>query len=301
MKSISLLLLIGSLMSVSSHAYMTHEQIVKRLTSQEGEKTTKKGKVLFLPREEVLSHKKKKKSKKYEQRSALRRAETPTPSPTVIPEASPSPSPVESKNGVDLRSRDTGVKSQVGPYCTAYALAAALENKVGDHVSLSQAHVWSFYRQYSVEAAFLSVPGNKITTEEKWPNMQRNPYSGYMEAAKHKITKMVAIDTDKVQTDIDEVKKELDQGNPVYMGLQVPGDMASCFATVRPSTRITSGGHAVLVVGYRTDLAIDGNGYFIIRNSWGKDCGDEGYQYMPFSVCSKRGMYCYFYSVKEAI
>ena len=36
------------------------------------------------------------------------------------------------------------------------------------------------------------------------------------------------------------------------------------------------GGHAVLAVGYD-----DNKKYFIIRNSWGEEWGDQGYFYMP--------------------
>lgn len=201
--------------------------------------------------------------------------------------------------GVDLRARDTSVKSQPNPHCTAYALAAAMENKVGDHVSLSQPHVWSFYQQYSVEAAFNTVPGNKITTMEKWPDPRRTPYVGYLDEAKHKITKMVAIDHDTVEADIDEVKKELDHGNPIYMGVSVFSDMGSCFPTIRSTSSVTKGGHAVLVVGYHLDSAIKSGGYLIIKNSWGTTCGDNGYQYLDFSLCSKYGGYCYFYSVQQ--
>jgi C1A family cysteine protease len=38
------------------------------------------------------------------------------------------------------------------------------------------------------------------------------------------------------------------------------------------------GGHAVMVVGYKT---INGQVYFEVRNSWGSDWGDNGYFWMP--------------------
>lgn len=41
--------------------------------------------------------------------------------------------------------------------------------------------------------------------------------------------------------------------------------------------------HAVLVVGYTKTGAAPEDGYFIFRNSWGTEWGDDGYGYMPFS------------------
>ncbi len=47
---------------------------------------------------------------------------------------------------------------------------------------------------------------------------------------------------------------------------------------------IPNGGHAVLLVGYTT------NGYFIFRNSWGVEWGDQGYGYMTEASLSKHLM-----------
>jgi C1A family cysteine protease len=41
------------------------------------------------------------------------------------------------------------------------------------------------------------------------------------------------------------------------------------------------GGQAVLAVGYD-----DANKRLIVRNSWGKGWGDEGYFYMPYKSAS---------------
>jgi len=44
------------------------------------------------------------------------------------------------------------------------------------------------------------------------------------------------------------------------------------------------GGHAVLVVGHRTD------GTFVVRNSWGVDWGDGGYGYLPAAYVDAHGV-----------
>lgn len=47
------------------------------------------------------------------------------------------------------------------------------------------------------------------------------------------------------------------------------------------------GGHAVLIVGYVDPIFLRRGGYFIVRNSWGSDWGDNGYFYMPYEYVEK--------------
>ena len=49
------------------------------------------------------------------------------------------------------------------------------------------------------------------------------------------------------------------------------------------------GGHAVLVVGYR-DGEGAGGGRFIIKNSWGRGWGDDGYGYLPYAYVAVHGV-----------
>jgi len=46
-------------------------------------------------------------------------------------------------------------------------------------------------------------------------------------------------------------------------------------------------GHSVALVGYKKSNLFPGGGYFIIRNSWGSNWGEEGYAYMPFEYVAK--------------
>jgi hypothetical protein len=90
-----------------------------------------------------------------------------------------------------------------------------------------------------------------------------------------------------------EIEKAVDylkQGIPVAGGFwwPKPGKFATQeihavdLMTVPPKADV-SDGHSVDLVGYRKDSKYPGGGYFVIRNSWGKSWGDEGYGYMPFS------------------
>ena len=46
--------------------------------------------------------------------------------------------------------------------------------------------------------------------------------------------------------------------------------------------------HAVLVVGYENDT-VPGEGFLILRNSWGSDWGDGGYGYLPYAYIDRYG------------
>lgn len=294
------LLILFLLIATNANARLSHEQIVQELRSEKGAHTSKKGRVLFLPSGRTVDHKKHKHGK-HTQQLGRKRVSSPTNElQTPTPSISPSPfKTVITPSSVDLRGRDTPVASQVGPYCTAYSLAAGIANSAGDHKELSVAHVWSFYHTYSVEAAAEGVPSHPITEAKYWPLVGSTPDPDFSIHAKTELVKITEIDEPSLEGNIERVKQNLQLGHPIYLGIAVPRDMASCFATIRPNTSITSGGHAVLVVGYRDDSSVSGGGYLIIKNSWGTDCGDGGYQYMAYSVCGLNKMYCYFYSIDD--
>jgi len=54
------------------------------------------------------------------------------------------------------------------------------------------------------------------------------------------------------------------------------------------SSAVALGGHAVLLVGYDGDAGA--TGYFIVRNSWGDDWGEEGYAYLPDTYIEAHGL-----------
>lgn len=214
---------------------------------------------------------------------------TVTPTPSIAP--SPSATPI-ARQGIDLRACDSPIETQNTPNCTAFSIVGVLSNLACDHNRLSEHHAWSLYEQYSVDAAANSVPGNNITTWDMWTESASKPKSGYLEAAKHQLTGMKYIDEDD---DIEYGLKVLDSKRPLYLGLSVPSDMAAGYSNIRSKGGVSSGGHAVEVVGYVLDPKAGGGGWHIIKNSWGTSNGDQGYQYMEFSMCSNSKMYCFWY------
>lgn len=81
-----------------------------------------------------------------------------------------------------------------------------------------------------------------------------------------------------LQLELTQWKSWLVQHGPILAGLSVDSSWDNAGANggkidvFRPAT--VRGGHAIAIVGYRTD------GRFIARNSWGTTWGDEGFGYL---------------------
>ncbi|MFH2028012.1 MAG: S8 family serine peptidase, partial [Nanoarchaeota archaeon] len=81
--------------------------------------------------------------------------------------------------------------------------------------------------------------------------------------------------TDDAEQNIDLIKRLLIEYGPVVVGMVVYSDFPSYSGGVyKPTTSSTLGGHAITIVGYSLDDGID---YWIVKNSWGPDWGEEGY------------------------
>jgi hypothetical protein len=82
----------------------------------------------------------------------------------------------------------------------------------------------------------------------------------------------------------------LDQNRPVAVGMRWPSATKYDTETILgvellknlPPADLT-GGHSIALVGYRKLAGYPGGGYFIIRNSWGTDYGNQGYGYISFA------------------
>lgn len=206
--------------------------------------------------------------------------------------------PQDLADTVDLRQWDSPIRVQFGSTCTANSLIATMENVVNRQLPksfLSARYLWNQYRQYSADVAIRTAAKYAQIDNVYWPQNSVNPVASNLAAkGKYQLT-----DYEDLQSDTDAVLKALSQGNPVYIAMQVPSDMASCRSTIRYSTRLVNGGHALEVVGYQLDDSIPGDGYFILKNSWGTTCGDKGYQYLPIGLCDRNDMYCLFWSIKK--
>jgi hypothetical protein len=212
-------------------------------------------------------------------------------------EMAPQEAPQSLPQMVDMRKWDTYIRNQWDGTCTAHGLIAGMENLYNRNnpAILSTRYFWSKYRQYSVEVAMDTAAKYQQVDEVYWPQNQSRPVTRDLASkGKYLLTQQ-----EYLGDDVNLVVKSLAQGYPVYVGMSVPQDMAACRSTIRYTTGVTDGGHALAVVGYRLDSSVRGGGYLILKNSWGSDCGDNGYQYFPFALCGKEDMYCLFWALKK--
>ena len=100
------------------------------------------------------------------------------------------------------------------------------------------------------------------------------------------------------------VKNAIASGTPVVIGFTVYDSFEGpqCTTTgVMPYPNVNReqilGGHAVCIVGYSDNFRSTGQGYFIVRNSWGTSWGDGGYFYMPYAVLTNTNMSSDFWTI----
>ena len=197
---------------------------------------------------------------------------------------------------VDLRYRDTEIVSQIGARCSAYGMIASIENLLGAPkvARLSESHLWSKYRRYSSLKAVDAAKRFAITEQSMWPHQRKFPYSGWQKKAHTKVAHITFI-----EDNIEKAVGALNDGEPIYIGMSVTESMEKCDAVLDPESPETGSGHALSISGYRLDKNIPGGGYFILKNSWSTQCGDEGYFYMPFNYCSRGGnSYCVMWKIQ---
>lgn len=195
---------------------------------------------------------------------------------------------------VDLRWADNPVQDQ-GPegMCTAFAISAVLESRLMieklSRVKVSENNVWSHYQQPNLLLALETVAGKNLVTYLFPPlyrghavpedQTQRASFSSAPRIPKHQslgtlLELLVKKEAFVMAVEITDGFSNFDY-NPDRAAIGLITDNGS-----KPV-----GGHAVAVVGYILDEERPENGYFIIRNSWGKKWGEDGYGYLPFSWC----------------
>ena len=144
----------------------------------------------------------------------------------------------------------------------------------------------------SIRDGMKSVNKLGVCRESDWPYdiskfTEKPNESCYNEATGLKSKKYV-----KANTDLNHLKAYLKSGFPVIFGFIVFESFESDEVARTGHMKMPQpdekrlGGHAVLLCGY--DDKIES---FIVRNSWGKDWGDNGYFYMPYEFVNTPG-YC---------
>ena len=94
------------------------------------------------------------------------------------------------------------------------------------------------------------------------------------------------------ESQLSMVRKMIDAEHPVAVGFQWPRKeeqyrkMINGMMYVPPREGVYDG-HSIIIVGYRDDASAPGGGYFIFKNSFGKDWEDQGYGKMPYEYAAK--------------
>ena len=96
----------------------------------------------------------------------------------------------------------------------------------------------------------------------------------------------------RVKNDAESFEAALQGGNPIQLGYPVYSkdwyDLDDPhIAEFDEDTKENEGYHAVLVVGYQRDGSAPGGGWFVVRNSWGPDWGENGYCYVSYEMTKK--------------
>ena len=85
------------------------------------------------------------------------------------------------------------------------------------------------------------------------------------------------------------VKSLLDAGFPSVFGFSVPSSISrDGDIPYRPTFDTIQGGHAVVAVGYDDQRVSSTRGSLQVRNSWGRDWGEDGYGWLPYAYVEEQ-------------
>ena len=210
---------------------------------------------------------------------------------------------------VDMRRWAAPVQDQGDEgLCTAFAIAGAIEIAIGQQyfgrVKLSERHIWSFYRWPNLYAAVVALDGKPIISDSAWPYNRRRPVVTWTDQS---ASFRGAQSVQQLETVAGAIRA-LAGNKPLIFGTEVTANFERRFVNRGSGRGViplksgsgrepVTGAHAMTVVGYKMDNQVAGGGYFIVRNSWGKDWGAGGYGYLPFGWCSQ--YHCYAYTLDD--
>ena len=137
-----------------------------------------------------------------------------------------------------------------------------------------------------------------LGNESKWPYVtdkffEKPPQSFFQDASDHKITAYQRLNT------LDDVLGCLADGFAFMFGFSVYSSMMTDKVgktgqiPMPKKTDSLEGGHAIVGVGYTEKERL------IIRNSWGRKWGDDGYGYLPFGYIKDRNLSDDFWTVRK--
>jgi C1A family cysteine protease len=218
---------------------------------------------------------------------------------------------------VDLRNKCPDVYDQgsLGS-CTANSLAFCYhfdELKQNEAEPFVPSRLFIYYNERSLEGDVFFDTGAEIhdgikvinttgvCSENIWPyNIDKFSVKPddecFKEAQNHK-----SIEYSAIEQSLDQIKANLISGYPIAFGFVVyesfeSEQVASTGIVPMPNTKNEKniGGHAVAIVGFDDTKKV-----FIVRNSWGKTWGDQGYCYMKYDYVLDKNLATDFWVIKK--
>jgi C1A family cysteine protease len=231
---------------------------------------------------------------------------------------------------IDLREWCSPIEDQGGlGSCTAHAGVGVIEyyerKSFGRHLDASRLFLYKVTRNLMKmkgdTGAYLRTTIGAmvlfgVPPEEYWPYRedekefdQEPPALCYAFAQNYQTVKYFRHDPPgtKAEEILRKVKTYLSKGHPAMFGFTVYNSIEQAEKTGRipfpsPKEKI-EGGHAIVAVGYDDKMKtknkygkIETSGALLIRNSWGKGWGEEGYGWLPYEYIM-RGLAEDFWSV----
>jgi len=222
---------------------------------------------------------------------------------------------------VDLREHCSPIEDQGGlGSCTAHAGVGIIEycerKSLGRHIDASRLFLYkvtrnlmkvkgdtgAYLRTTMGAMVFFGVPPEEYwayTDDEKGFDKEP-PAFCYAFAQNYQAIKYFRHDPPGTPANslLEKVKSYLSSGHPAMFGFTVYNSIEQAEKTGRipfPSSKERiEGGHAVVAVGYDDKMKIRNNyggkettGALLIRNSWGRGWGEEGYGWLPYEYILK--------------
>ncbi len=203
---------------------------------------------------------------------------------------------INKEEKVDLREfcSPIGNQGSLGS-CTAFAMGRGLREflMIRDKKPLVPlSPLFLYYNERKIDGTINEDAGSTMATGMKalketgdcpetlwsyntWKFKKEPPKEAYESGVQYEISDAKNLDG------LQAIKDELAKKNPVVFGFYVYSSFMNSSHGIIPvpdiKTEKLMGGHAVMAVGYD-----DAKNVLIMRNSWGKGWGDQGYFYMPY-------------------
>jgi C1A family cysteine protease len=88
---------------------------------------------------------------------------------------------------------------------------------------------------------------------------------------------------------LDTVRAFLAAGFPAVIGVPIPSSIGrAAEIPYRPTLDSILGGHSLVAVGYDDHWLSSARGALLVRNSWGRKWGDDGYGWLPYAYVERR-------------